>query len=69
VPIYFRVEMSEQPSMRLRLAESFKVEPKPELLEALGQLLGEEAVLIKRQPPKPMPPFQPRFKSASVGEE
>ena len=69
VPIYFRVEMSEQPSMRLRLAESFKVEPKQELLEELGQLLGEEAVIIKRQPPKPMPPFQPRFKSASVVEE
>jgi DNA polymerase-3 subunit alpha len=50
VPIYLRLELPEQPAMRLRLAEQFKVEPRQELLEELDQLLGEDAVVIKRQP-------------------
>jgi hypothetical protein len=61
VPIYLRLEMSGQPSMRLKLAESFKVELRQELLEALNHLLGEESVVIKRQPPKPSTPFRPRL--------
>jgi DNA polymerase-3 subunit alpha len=48
VPIYLRLEMPAQPSLRLKLAESFKVEPRQELLEELSQLLGEEAVVIRR---------------------
>jgi DNA polymerase-3 subunit alpha len=58
VPIYLRLELPQEPSVRLRLSESFKVEPRQELLEELGRLLGEEAVIIKRQPPstpKPSP--------------
>jgi DNA polymerase-3 subunit alpha len=62
VPIYLRLEVSGQPSMRLKLAESFKVEPRQELLEALNRLLGEEAVVIKRQPPSASPP---RFASTA----
>jgi DNA polymerase-3 subunit alpha len=58
VPIYLRLDMAEQPSMRLRLAETFKVEPTQDLLEELGRLLGEEAVVIKRQPVKPPPAYQ-----------
>ena len=50
VPIYLKLEMPEQPSMRLKLAENFKVEPRQELLEALHRLLGESSVVIKRQP-------------------
>jgi len=60
VPIYLRLDLPHGPSTRLKLSEDFKVEPRQELLEALGKLLGEEAVVIKRQPPKPPAPFQPR---------
>ena len=65
VPVYFKLELAEQPSMRLKLAEHFKVDPTQELLDALGQLLGEEAVAIQRQPPKPAPSFQPRYADMS----
>jgi len=64
VPIYLRVETAEQPSLRLKLSEDFKVEPRQELLEELARLLGEESIIIKRQPPAPPKPFQPRFVSA-----
>ena len=64
VPIYVRLELPEQPAMRLKLAEHFKVEPRQELLEGLGQLLGKESVIIKRHPPKPPAPFVPRMRSA-----
>jgi len=49
VPIYLRLELPSEPSMRLKLAEDFKVEPKQELLEELSQLLGDKSVIIKRQ--------------------
>ena len=61
LPIYLRIEVPNGPSTRLRLAEGFKVDPRQELLEELAQLLGEEAVVIKRQPPKPIEPFRARF--------
>ncbi|MBI3010085.1 MAG: DNA polymerase III subunit alpha [Candidatus Omnitrophica bacterium] len=64
VPIYLRVETPQEPSMRLRLAENFKVEPKQELLEELNRLLGENAVVIKRQPPKTAPFGAGRFGKA-----
>jgi len=51
VPITLRLEMPERSTVRLKLAEHFKVEPRQELLEELGQLLGEEAVVITRQAP------------------
>ena len=69
VPIYLRLEMPAEPSMRLRLAENFKVEPRQELLEELGRLLGEESVIVKRQPPTAPPLFQPRFRPAGAGVE
>ena len=69
VPIYLRLEMAEQPSMRLRLAENFKVEPKQELLEELGQLLGTESVIIKRQPPKPIAPPSFRFRGGGSNDD
>jgi DNA polymerase-3 subunit alpha len=52
-PIYLRLEIPREPSLRLKLAEGFHVEPRRELLEALGQLLGEEAVVLKRQLGRP----------------
>ncbi len=61
VPIYLRVETAEQPSLRLKLSEDFKVEPRQELLEELNRLLGEESVVIKRQSTEPAKPFQPRY--------
>ena len=69
VPIYLRLEIPEQSAVRLKLAESFKVEPRQELLEELGQLLGEDSVVIKRHPPKPTAPFQPRYRSGEVPAE
>jgi DNA polymerase-3 subunit alpha len=60
-PIYLRLEIPREPSMRLKLAEGFKVEPRQELLEALSQLLGEEAVVLKRQLGRPS--FSPVDKS------
>jgi len=50
VPIYLRLEVPKEPSLRLKLAETFRVEPRHELLEELDQLLGEEGVVLKRQP-------------------
>jgi DNA polymerase-3 subunit alpha len=47
-PIYLRLEMPRENPLRLKLAEGFKVEPRQELLEALSQLLGDEAVVLKR---------------------
>ncbi|MBI3021298.1 MAG: DNA polymerase III subunit alpha, partial [Candidatus Omnitrophica bacterium] len=60
VPIYLRVEMPQEPAMRLKLAENFKVEPRQELLEELGRLLGEESIVIKRQFKEPARPFHLR---------
>ncbi len=50
VPIYLKLELPHASSVRLKLAESFKIEPRQELLDELSKLLGEEAVIIKRQP-------------------
>ncbi|MBI4597850.1 MAG: DNA polymerase III subunit alpha [Candidatus Omnitrophica bacterium] len=69
VPTYLRVQGTEQPLMRLRLSDQYKVEPKPELLDELGRLLGDESVVITRQPPKPPAAFQPSFKSSRTFDE
>ncbi len=53
LPIYLRLELPKEQPMRLRLAEGFRVEPKPELIEELSQLLGAESVVFKRQVAKP----------------
>jgi DNA polymerase-3 subunit alpha len=66
IPVYLRLEMPKEPSMRLKLAEGFKVEPRQELLEALGELLGEESVIVKRQPPQSASAFQPRARAGST---
>ena len=66
VPMYFRLEIPKEPSMRLKLAEGFKVDPRQELLEELRLLLGDDAVVIKRQPPRAPAPYQPRFRSTPV---
>ena len=66
VPIYLRLEMPQEPSTRLKLAEQFKVEPRQELLEELGRLLGEESVVMRRQPMKSLTSFQPRFGTAGT---
>jgi len=58
IPIYLRLETPEEPSMRLKLAEGFRVEPRQDLLDELSQLLGEGSVVIKRQPANPAPSFQ-----------
>ncbi len=57
IPIYLTLAMPETSSMRLKLAEGFKIDPKQEFLEALHQLLGEDAVILKRQPAQAPKPF------------
>ena len=63
VPVYLRLELgAHEPPMRMKLPDEFKVEPGPELLEELGRLLGDEAVVIKRLPPsRPQAAFPSRF--------
>ena len=51
IPIYLRIEMPTVRPTRLKLAEGFKIEPHPQLLEELGRLLGEDGVVIRRQQP------------------
>jgi len=58
LPVYFRLEMPKEPSVRLKLSEHFKVEPRPDLLEELGRLLGEEAIVIQRQPARAPAPWR-----------
>jgi DNA polymerase-3 subunit alpha len=66
VPIYLRLDIPQEPSMRLKLPETFKVEPRMECLEALSQLLGEDAVVLKRQgSSKGLPPALSGTLSAS----
>ena len=50
IPIYLTLATPHEHPMRLKLAEGFKIEPHPELLEELGRLLGDEGVIIRRQP-------------------
>jgi len=64
VPIYLRLDMPEQPSMRLKLPEQFKIDPRQDLLDALSRLLGDEAIVIQRQPFKPAAPYQPSFRTS-----
>ena len=50
IPTYVTVHVPKEPPMRLKLPEDFTVEPRPELLEALHQLLGDDGVTLRRQP-------------------
>ena len=49
LPIYLTLALPKEPPMRLKLAEGFRIEPRPELLEELERLLGHEGVIIRRQ--------------------
>jgi len=51
LPIYLTLEMPRETPMRLKLAEGFKIEPHPDLLEELERLFGQDRVVIRRQPP------------------
>ena len=57
VPTYLRLELPQEQPVRLKLPDEFRVEPKPDLLESLMHLLGEDALAIKRQPSPPPRPF------------
>ena len=66
VPVYLRLEFPEQSAVRLKLAEDFKVDPRQELIDELGHLLGDESVVIKRNAPStPSSPYQ-RFRPLTV---
>ena len=64
VPVYLRLELGAyEAPMRMKLPDEFKVEPGPELLDELGRLLGDEAVVIKRlSPSRPQAAFPSRFR-------
>ena len=55
VPIYMKVDVPDAKPVYFKLPEELRVEPQPELLEALGQLFGREDVIIKRQPLNTLP--------------
>ena len=55
LPIYLTLALPQQQPMRLKLAEGFRVEPRPELLEELERLLGNEGVIIRRQQASQVP--------------
>jgi DNA polymerase-3 subunit alpha len=59
IPTYLRLELPQEAPVRIKLPEEFRVEPKPDLLESLMQLLGEGCLTIKRQPPTPPRSFAP----------
>ncbi len=47
-PIFLTINMPGEGPTRLKLAESFKVEPRPEVLDELRRLLGPDGVVIRR---------------------
>ena len=65
LPIFLTLHLPQEQPMRLKLAEEFKVDPHPELLDELERLLGEEGVHIRRQPMKPAPALSEWRRSAS----
>ncbi len=77
-PVFLAVKGPDGEPIRLKLAEGFKIEPRPELLDELGRLLGRESVVLRREPRMPgqseaaggqRSRFAKRQKSARDGEE
>ncbi len=58
-PIYLTVAVPEGEPVSLKLSETLKIDPKPELLDELSTLLGHDNVIIRRNPPVQ---HQPRWK-------
>ncbi|MBI4354125.1 MAG: hypothetical protein HY595_02700, partial [Candidatus Omnitrophica bacterium] len=50
IPVYFKLNLPAAEALSLKLAEAFKIDPHPELLDELGKLLGDDGVVIRRQP-------------------
>ncbi len=50
IPVYLKLNLPAAEALSLKLAEAFKIEPHPELLDELGRLLGDDGVVIRRQP-------------------
>ena len=50
IPVYLKVNLPAAEGLSLKLAESFKIDPHPDLLDELGRLLGDDGVVIRRQP-------------------
>ncbi|HEX9780767.1 MAG TPA: DNA polymerase III subunit alpha, partial [bacterium] len=51
VPVTLRIELPDEPSTRLKLSESYQVEPTLALMDELRKLLGEQAITLVRTPP------------------
>ena len=50
VPVYLTLETPSLTPMSVKLDEAFKIQVNPELLDELHRLVGEEGVVIRRQP-------------------
>ena len=61
LPVFFQVERPHEAPVRMKV-EGFRVSPTTELLEALGELVGTDAISFKRLPPKAPP--TPNFSAA-----
>jgi DNA polymerase-3 subunit alpha len=53
LPIYLTLQVPGQAPVRLKLAEGFKIDPRPELVAELERLLGPDAVVVTPKPPAP----------------
>jgi len=51
MPIFLTLHVPDQEPVRLKLAEGFKIDPRPEMVEELRRLFGDDGVVIKRAPP------------------
>jgi len=65
-PVYLTVKVPDSDATSLKLAEDFKIEPHPDLFDGLQQLLGDQGVVIRRQPLAPVASttFRARTRSA-----
>ncbi len=61
LPVFFQVDRPQEGPVRMK-AEGLRVAPTTELLEALGELVGADAISFKRLPPKTL--AQPNFAGA-----
>jgi len=59
IPVYLTIAVAASETTSLRLAEQFQIDPAPELLAELEGLLGENEVIIRRQPLPKSRPFVP----------
>lgn len=65
VPVFLNVPVEDQPRMRLRLADSFKVEVCQGLIDEIETLIGEDQCRVQRREPAQPEPFRRSKRSAA----